>query len=104
MTIIEQVKQIGNREYRIEQFETVDTRATRWEVVSQPINAKTGKGWQATKRHTKFLKTAEEALKVFYELVGEDDGFDLDLGEWEPHPEDPDASKIDAELIRNRRG
>lgn len=35
----------------------------------------------------------------------EQDDFELDLGEWEPCPEDPDASKADAAIIarRNRR-
>lgn len=86
MTTIEQIAHLGNREYRVESFETVDTRVLRWQVVSQPINKKTGKGWQAIKRHTTFLKTSSEAFTEFNKLVG-----------WD---QDPDASRADAAILR----
>jgi hypothetical protein len=35
---------VGNREYRVYRF---DQELNLWEVVYQPINAKTGKPWQA---------------------------------------------------------
>ena len=72
-TAIEHTKQIGNREYRVERFETAETRTLRWDVVSQPINAKTGKGWQSTKKHASYLKTSAEALREFNKIIGATD-------------------------------
>lgn len=95
MTQITHTTRIGNREYRVEGWEN-----SCWYVISQPINKKSGKAWQAYKYLGRFNDHAGAVAK-FNEVTGAKD--ELDMLVWEPCPVDPDASKADAEIIARRR-
>ena len=57
------IERVGNREYRL--YTTI--------VVSQPINAKTGKAWQATTYHLRNdeCKNGLHALQIFNRTIKE---------------------------------
>lgn len=61
------IERIGNREFRLIQ----DFDANVHSVVSQPINAKTGKAWQATTYilRSRDCKNGLHALAVFNKAV-----------------------------------
>ncbi len=61
------IERVGNREFRLIQ----NFSDNRHYVVSQPINAKTGKAWQATSYiiHPRDCKNGLQALAVFNRAI-----------------------------------